>query len=124
MEWKNYPEIGMSHEIIERELLVGELSGCEIGKEGRHSYTLSRWRQNEGTFFITVALQCPSGWEEAFIRMEPDGTYDSLEIRKDETVSGVGSNPFGANPLLVYAAFIVSIVIIAILAVSFKKKLL
>lgn len=122
MEWENYPEIGMSHDIIERELLVGELSRCKIGKEGHHSYTLSQWRQNEGTFFITVALQCPSGWQDAFIRMEPDGSYDRLEISTDDSATGGGSNLFSANPLFGYIAFIISIIMIAILATLFKKK--
>jgi hypothetical protein len=79
--WEEFPEIKQAHQIIEAQLLVGELKGCTIGHGKMHAYTAAEFHDADtDPWNLTVALQCPDGWRDASIRIHPDGSYDNLQI--------------------------------------------
>ncbi|MBM3129258.1 MAG: hypothetical protein FJ009_11630 [Chloroflexi bacterium] len=82
IQWSEFPEIERMHQIIEENLLVGNLSNCKIGKDDRHAYTRMQMTTAGDVWMnFSVALLCDDGWKDASVRLYPNGTYDQLVIQ-------------------------------------------
>lgn len=81
--WQEYPEIGLAHQAMETNLLVGPLASCSIGRGEFHAYTTARGETEAGPWYVTVALQCEDGWKDAYVQINPDGSYEKLEIQTE-----------------------------------------
>jgi hypothetical protein len=81
IEWQEYPEIQLAHQVMEQHLLVGDLANCSIGKGEKHAYTQAQFHDSaDAPWNMMVALQCDDGWKDAFVQLKNDGTYDKLSI--------------------------------------------
>lgn len=81
--WQAYPEIALAHGAIRNNLLVGDLAGCAIGTGEGHAYTTASGETEQGPWYITVALQCPDGWKDAFVQINKDGSFEKLAIQTE-----------------------------------------
>jgi hypothetical protein len=87
-EWKSFSEMVRAHNIINENLLIGDLADCEIGKGEAHSYTELNYYIGPGNPMpITVALTCNGTWKDAFVKLNPDGSYENLQIKLDYSVT-------------------------------------
>lgn len=121
-EWNTFPEVSVAHKIIEENLLVGNFSDCVIGKGKHHDYTISNYirKSEKDHWFFNIALKCEKEptWNDAFIRLNPDGTYERLEIERDrQPLKGQNENSY-------FYLIIISVVIIVtiILLVIYLRK--
>lgn len=81
--WQEYPEIAMAHQALHSSLLVGSLAGCAVGSGEMHGYTLGTWEPGTGPWHMTVALQCPEGWKDASVQINPDGSFEKAAIQTE-----------------------------------------
>jgi len=81
IEWIEFPEIKRVHQIIEKNLLVGELSHCRIGGQQRPWGTHMRLDAATLTQYFTVGLECADGWKDAFVKFTSDGSVERLGIQ-------------------------------------------
>lgn len=81
IEWQEFPEIEQAQQIIKKHLLVGDLSDCMIGQGDMHSYTTTQFFDEPGQpWRMTVALICGDRWKDAYVQINPDGTFEQLKI--------------------------------------------
>lgn len=84
IDWQEFPEIRQAHRIMEDHLLVGPLSGCQIGRGEMHNYTCADFHDSSASpWYLTVALICDDGWKDAYVQINPDGSYERLEIQTE-----------------------------------------
>lgn len=77
-----FPELQIAHHAIQEQLLVGEWTHCSINK-GTWSHSLTsghRWYDNPNPWWLEVDLDCNGEWRVASIKINPDGSYERLEI--------------------------------------------
>lgn len=117
-ELEKFPEIKKAHEIVEKNLLIGELSDCTIGREGGHSYTLVQFHDNENTpWYITVALHCEKGWKDAYLQLNQDDSYERLEIRMDYNVIKPQGFDFESGSLIIITLILLLVIIIVVIMI-------
>ena len=81
IDWQEFPEIKQAHQIIEKYLLVGDLSACKIGHGEMHAYTTTLFHDEPAQpWRMTVALICADHWKDASVQINADGSYEKLEI--------------------------------------------
>ena len=140
-EWKTFPEISKAHKIIEENLLVGKLSNCTIGTGDLHAYTIGTGDRTIGTgdlhaytigtgdrnsptspWFMTIAINCDNGWEDASIRLYPNGTYDILKLERDYNPKDLSTpTSFSFIILISIVILIVFAIILFVIKVSIKN---
>jgi hypothetical protein len=81
IEWIEFPEIKRVHQIIAKNLLVGDLAHCRIGRLERPWGTHMRLDTTLMTQYFTVGLECADGWKDAFVKLTADGSVEQLGIR-------------------------------------------
>ena len=121
-EWKTFPGVQRAHTIIKENLLINELSNCTIATGDMHTYTIVRFHNSPSdSWFMTVALKCDGGtrWKDALIRLNPDGTYDRLEIQIDYHPK---TKPKSTNIILYISILLVLIIGIILLFIKFRRK--
>ncbi len=82
IDWHEFPEIKVAHQVIEEHLLVGEYSNCSIGHGEHHGYTAAQFHDSlTSPWFLTVAIKCNKDLKDALIHINSDGSYDRLEFQ-------------------------------------------
>lgn len=82
IDWPSFPEVEQAHKIIEENLLINDLSDCHISTVDERGGTRSQFHyQKNGPWFLTVTLICTNGRKDAFLQLNPDGSYEQLSIR-------------------------------------------
>jgi len=79
-DWPAFPEIAQVQAIVEQELLVDDLAGCFIRREGLHSATARRPVYNSTAWQMDVDLECPPVWKTATLYLYPDGHHEDLHV--------------------------------------------
>lgn len=81
IKWQEFPELGRAHDLIEEQLLVGEYSNCSIGQDPLRSYTMVQFHDSAtDAWLISVSVVCGDDWKSAFVKLNPDGTYERLHM--------------------------------------------
>lgn len=82
LELESFPEITLAHRIIQEQLLTGKWSHCSINKQGwaYNNTTGYRLMETSETWSLDVALECNGEWKIANIKLNPDESYERLEI--------------------------------------------
>lgn len=82
LELETFPEISLAHAIIQEQLLTGKWSHCSINKQGwaYNNTTGYRFLETSETWSLDVDLECDGEWKIANIKLNPDGSYERLEV--------------------------------------------
>jgi hypothetical protein len=84
IEWLAFPEINQAHQLIQDNLLVGDWAHCFINNadESANSNTMSfRGFEEHEPWMLEVGLDCDGELRTAVVIINPDGSYQRLEIR-------------------------------------------
>jgi hypothetical protein len=83
IEWNEFPEIEEAHEIVQSNLLVGDLSTCSIDRRDYRGVTSVQFHDSENSpWYMSVAIQCGGVLKSAWLQLNADGSFERLELRQ------------------------------------------
>ncbi len=80
--WHEFPEIQRAHEIIVNDLLIGDLSNCNIDYSDELGYTSVDFHDFD-KWYITVSVVCPYYVHKlAWVQLNADNSYERLKLQE------------------------------------------